>query len=522
MKSMQKTLLAISLTTGFSWAALAEAEPLPFIDTNHVIIQKTAAIKAVKKLPFTHYVSNHQIDLSYGRLEDNDIPALINFLNKHPEITNLNLEGNNDLTSAGITPLASVQTLTELNLGRTFKNCSNGTCIGGLEAKDITTFAANSSLTHLDLFLHSIGDEGAIELAKNTHLKKLQLTGNNITDAGGIALASNQSLEELSLNSNTVGPKTALALAANQSLKKLNLGQTNVNDEGAIALANQSHVSELTLNYVNIGDAGAAAFANNPYLESLYVDGTKISVNGAKALAQSKTISRLGLGGDFFGKPRLNDIGDEGAIALAQNKVLRSLYLNSQRITTAGAIELAKNKRLHSLNLAANRGIGDDGAIALASHPYAMLDVGACKLTDKGAAGLAKTGYVHLYANSNFISDAGAAAFTKDDQLYNLDLLLNDIHDEGALIFAKQGAMFSLNVMFNRMSAVGIALINNHEGWKAGGTKPYSRDKISDKNLPLILVNAKSLAANQMFCYRMKDKLECTDKQNILFAPEGI
>lgn len=525
MQPIHKFFTMITLATGLSLITSAQAKPLPFIDISKMNIVNTAVITkpTVKKLTFVKYVSDYDLDLSYGGLEDSDIPSVIAFLNSHPDINSLNLAGNNKLTAAGMIQLASVKSLKALDLSRTFKDCPNGKCIGGLEAKDIAAFASNTSLTSLNIYMHSIGDDGAIALAKNTRLKELDVGCNNITDIGGVALAQNQSLQDLGLSSNEdIGSTTAIELSVNRTLRKLHMGQTNITDVGVIALATQSDLTDLVLHYTDVSDLGAAMLASSKTITSLFLSGTNISVNGAKSLAQSANLQRLGLGGDFFARPRPNDIGDEGAIALAHSKSIEWLDLSSQQITAVGAAELGKNSKIDNLYLSANYGIRDEGLDALLKRGrgYSALDISACSLTDKSAKNLGKIGAYRLYANSNFISDAGAAALAKSEYLYKVELMVNDIHDEGAYAFS-YSIIQSLNVMFNRMSSVGTTLLLNtawFESIEAGGENPYPSH--NGDNKPRVNAMFKSATADKRFCYRTKDTVQCVDKRALLLSPQ--
>ncbi len=515
MKHFKKTILSISVLAAFS--GITEAKTLPFIDSSHIIHQ-TITTKH-KKLVLSHFVTDHVIDLSFNDLKDDDIPALITFLNQHPDINNVDLEGNDDLTAKGLVPLASVKSITKLNLNRIDNECKDNVCKGGLTGKDMDAFANNTSLISLSLGLHNVGDEGATKLAKNTHLKELNLFVNNITDVGGIQLAANQTLETLDLTDNDVGNETAIALAANPSLKEVILGQTNVDDKGGVALGNQSHAKTLGLYFNSIGDATAIALANNPYLTKLWVDETNISVVGAKAFAQNQIIRTLDLSGDFFGSDRPNDIRDEGAIALAQNNSLQTLYLDNQEITTAGAVALADNDEIGRLTLAGNYGIKDKGVIALARKQFITLSVAACSVTDKGAIALAKYPPQHLIADFNDISDAGAAALSKA-YISTLDLSYNEIHDEGGLAFAYSGntKLSYLDISMNRMTTFANEIINKHNGWLAGGENPYPPQHPLVHGQFYILQNTKPLKANHVFCYRTQNKVACTNKENIVHA----
>src|SRR5580704_3521073 len=113
-----------------------------------------------------HLVSEDSLDLSDSKLEDKDIPAILSYLNKHPEIKSLNLK-DNLISSAGAIELAKNTTLTELDLShrQSCKDWGPTACIGDEGAK---AFAQNNTLKSLNLSLDRVSNEGATALAKNS------------------------------------------------------------------------------------------------------------------------------------------------------------------------------------------------------------------------------------------------------------------------------------------------------------------------------------------------------------------
>ena len=108
----------------------------------------------------------------------------------------------------------------------------------------------------------------------------------------------------------------------------------------------------------NIGDEGAEALAANKTLSSLNVSSNFIFARGAKALAANKTLSSLNVS--------QNCIGPGGAKALAANTNLNSLDVSCNVIGDEGAMALTANKTLSVLNIGNNNDIGDLGEKALA------------------------------------------------------------------------------------------------------------------------------------------------------------
>lgn len=518
---MRKKLLHLSIALCFSLMANAHAELLPTINATQLKLPNTKIIESnsIHKIAFARYVQGNELDLSFGNLEDNDLPEIIAFLRNHPEIKSLNLEGNSKLTGGALVPLASVETLTELNLARRYKDCPNGVCIGGFEAKDITAFVNNTHIVSLNLHMHSIGDEGAILLAKNTTLKYLNVGSNNITDSGAIALAHNNILERLAINANyDMTPKSAQAFADNQTLVELNLGQTGVRDEGAMALSANTHLKRLLVyRSGGIHDEGAMAFAKNTTLKELDISDNLFTAATAIAYGENHTLENLDISGPWLEKNK-NPIGDEGVTALVKNQSFKKLGLFRQNVTRIGLTELLKLPHLMSLDLGINF-IADDGVALLATHPeqWTELNLVLCNVTDKGAAMIANMPNLRLLdLLQNHIKDAGAAALSKNTSLKVLNLFANDIHDEGGVALAGNKTLDMLDVAFNRMGIVGLSALDNNRYIKtiyAGGTNPEPEVNLSLNNFNHNLRPNHFTNLSKDFCYRTTDMIQCVDRR---------
>ena len=133
-------------------------------------------------------------------------------------------------------------------------------------------------------------------------------------------------------------------------------------------------------------------------LFSLYLGSNEIGDEGARALAQSEhlaSLTLLDLGN--------NEIRDEGARALAQSEHLASLsqlHLYENGIGDEGARALAQSPHLASLTHLDlyDNGIGEEGARALAQSPHlaslTKLDVRANRIGKEGKRALSES--VHL------------------------------------------------------------------------------------------------------------------------------
>ena len=150
-----------------------------------------------------------------------------------------------------------------------------------------------------------------------------------------------------------------------------------------------------------------------------------------------------------------NDIGDQGAQALAALTNLASLDLWRNRIGDQGAQALATLTNLASLNLREND-IGDQGAQALATLTnLSSLNLRGNDIGDQGAQALAAlTNLSYLELGYNHIGDQGARALATLTNLSSLDLGSNGIGDQGAQALAALTNLSSLNLRNNKLSDI--------------------------------------------------------------------
>lgn len=108
----------------------------------------------------------------------------------------------------------------------------------------------NPIITHLDLSLNKIGDEGAKALARNATITHLNLSYNEIGDEGVKALARNAAIKDLDLERNYIGDEGAKALARNTAITHLKLGgNSEIGAVGGLALAQNKTI--IFLNYLS-------------------------------------------------------------------------------------------------------------------------------------------------------------------------------------------------------------------------------------------------------------------------------
>eukprot|EP00930_Biecheleria_cincta_P047534 TRINITY_DN3296_c0_g1_i1.p1 TRINITY_DN3296_c0_g1~~TRINITY_DN3296_c0_g1_i1.p1 ORF type:complete len:1665 (-),score=322.84 TRINITY_DN3296_c0_g1_i1:163-5157(-) len=235
-----------------------------------------------------------------------------------------------ELDSEALLALASglgAESLQHLSLGGNKLSTTGGGSVALLVRQ-------HKNLTHLDLELNGLGDEGCQAIAAQTlqdarcSLKLLDLSMNCIQEGGAKALAEalkgNQTLQQLDLRHNRLGAAGGQAIAAglavNRFLLSINLEGNDMGPDFGVAMAAAltagSMLQRAQLGFNKLGAQGAQSLASgllgNCHLQSVALGANEIGDTGAMALAavlmQNRFLNELLLGG--------NDIGSAGGNAL--------------------------------------------------------------------------------------------------------------------------------------------------------------------------------------------------------------
>lgn len=216
-------------------------------------------------------------------------------------------------------------------------------------------FSPNFSWRVHDFFDTQLEDDSIYRLARDARLDSLRaidLSWNRIGDTGCAAMAASQwqaALESLDLSHNHIGRAGAAILSAEKkfsNVQRLSLGHNTIGNEGFTQLLAAPSLRVVRVENNNI-DALPPGLSNVAWT-ALFLDGNPLRPetvpNLAKALA-SPNLRQLSLGACALGNAGaitlaraphalsklalpLNDIGDEGALALANAGWPRSLSLD--------------------------------------------------------------------------------------------------------------------------------------------------------------------------------------------------
>lgn len=167
-------------------------------------------------------------------ITDKDIPKVVDFVEKHPEISYISLSKNH-IQDDGAQKLAAMNFSGTINLDNNY-----------------------------------IG-EGAAEFG-GSKVTSVYLSGNPIDDATAFAIASNTHLTGLDLNKTRITDEGLIALAFMPSLKDIRVEGNLLTDSGARALAKSKSITTVYFNHNLLTSAGVAAIKKMPQLETFYYD----------------------------------------------------------------------------------------------------------------------------------------------------------------------------------------------------------------------------------------------------------
>jgi len=355
-----------------------------------------------------------------------------------------------DLPSLSVKDLKSIEEAIEQNPDIIVLNFND--CMLGAECGPILAWIIAKLPKLRKLFLNNNRlDDAAIEaicgaLIKHNlgNLRALSLENNQITSVGAEfvgKLLALDFLEELLMDYNPLnnfGVEQLLSgFRGNQKLLLLSLKGCHIHPAGAKAIANamsNNRLPRLILSENPLGDAGVICFVQAEILQRtircLEMDGCEIGDKGAQALGllirTSDVLVKISLDENFISSEGMksmdgseglivglkdsrtltcfsisnNNLGDEGVVNfadfIAENCILREVYLQSNNITSEGvkrlALALSVNSSVEILDLSSNK-VEDAGAIALAAmlnnnDVHLDLNLDDASIQDEGARAL--------------------------------------------------------------------------------------------------------------------------------------
>lgn len=319
------------------------------------------------------------LDLVDCKIQDNDLPFVVSYLEENRGIKVVFLDENN------IGPEGAK-----------------------LLAKEVATDFIGLDDNH-------IGPEGAAALAQSKSIYGFSLANNAIGTSGALALAKSSTIDMLTVSNNGIQPEGITALANNPNFKlMLGVAKNTLDAASVAALVNNKNLKGIDVSYTNFGLDDVAALLDRPELETLYINGLHLGDRVTKVLAQKKTI--------LFLDVAENDLTAEGAAAIANflPEDFMDLNISYNPIGDRGIAALVKANIPQYVYLSVEGdNISDEGAYALGNATIDMFDlvISHNHLTAAGIKALEDSSYIHYFDASdndaNQIQSAQSAKYTK-------------------------------------------------------------------------------------------------------------
>jgi len=248
---------------------------------------------------------------------------------------------------------------------------------------DLRKLAAFPHLTHLDLSLTHIGDQGMQELKNLPGIVDLNLHfAEYVTDEGMAALKGWKKLKRLNVHGTKASDTTLDHISSITTLESVNIGSAVITDVGIERLTSLPNLKALTIGGNELGDAGLQALRQIPTLQYLDLIGRQgtdsnvwtISMSdvGLDAVLSLKDLRELRFGCTSIG------VGVEGT---------RFATVSMMSITDRWLEKMKSLTKLEKLVLQGCDRIDDQAVRVLATFPALReVDLKGSAVTAKGVA----------------------------------------------------------------------------------------------------------------------------------------
>jgi Leucine-rich repeat (LRR) protein len=250
---------------------------------------------------------------------------------------------------------------------------------------DLRKVARLPHLTHLDLSLTHITDQGMQELKGLTGIVDLNLRfAEYVTDEGLAAIKGWRKLRRLNLHGTKISDTSLEHIAGITTLESLDIGSAMITDVGLERLSTLTNLKELTMGGNELGDAGLQALRQLPgltYLDLAGRQGTDSNVwtlsmsdTGLEAILTLKELRDLRFGCTSLG------VGVEGT---------RFATVSAMDVTTRWLEKMKALSKLERLKVQGCAKIDDNSVAVLTAFPALKeLDLKGTSVTDKGLTAL--------------------------------------------------------------------------------------------------------------------------------------
>ena len=275
-----------------------------------------------------------------------------------------------------------------------------------------------------------------------------------------ISLLNNSVLKTLELRVCTLMGKNLSALSSNSTITSLTLFHCRIDSKDVGFLSENRVLKTLDLeDNPEIGNEGVRVLSRHPTITSLSLNQCKISPQGAYFLSKNRVLKTLILNCNDANPP----IGDEGAIALSSHPTVTSLDLNYCKIGPKGLDSFSKNRVLKELNLGSNPDIGKEISASWVNTTITSLDLSGSEIGPAEAAYFLNCPVLEtLELFENPLGDEGADLLSRIPTLTALGLGRCQINSKGAIYFLNSNQLKSLTLQYNPIRDEGAESLSTH------------------------------------------------------------
>ena len=191
--------------------------------------------------------------------------------------------------------------------------------------RNVSDLRSIENMDYLVLRMTRVTDEGLTNISSISQLRHLHLGMTDVSDKGIASLLALPHLEGLYLDMSDRVTGDSLRSFQNVPLRKLSLRGTSVSDDTMRALGELTKLEHLDLGITGVGDMTLTIVAMLPSLKTLLVDSTRITNDGMRQLLRCRKLSRLVVS-------KNPQITDDEVSELCKLPQLRSLDLSGTAI----------------------------------------------------------------------------------------------------------------------------------------------------------------------------------------------
>jgi endonuclease YncB( thermonuclease family) len=216
------------------------------------------------------------------KVTDDDLAQLKSF----PNLRSLDLPSSSQVTVAGLSQLAELRSLVELNVNWTKASA----------AGVVNLVKGRRMMQRLEVSGVNFRDEDLAMLKGLPYLKKLSLRATQVTDEGLVNLRPLADLQSLSLMSTHIGDSGLKQISSLATLEDLDLDRTAITDAGLKHLEGLRSLRRLQMAHTAITDAGLEHLRSLTRLKELNIRGTSVTKEAVDKLKQRVPGIKIGSG----------------------------------------------------------------------------------------------------------------------------------------------------------------------------------------------------------------------------------